>query len=470
MTGKWKKSRALLARAQGSLAGGVSSPFRKKFPLPLALRSVPSAVAGLSSASVINPNAPGGITPGSFTTVFFDPNFPDTRAADWNFTLEREVMSNTVVRASYVGTHGWNLEQDHLMNQAPNAYIRYSTTGQPLPTGTFASTAMRNLNQTTYGDLEEYGKYGWSNSNSLQLQMERRYSKGYAYQFFYVLDNAFRAGGDGWHDDIVTDPNTFLPGAVPSGFTARDRALFYQRDTAIPKHHVRWNWLVDLPVGKGKKFGSDAGPWLNRLIGGWQLAGFGTWKSNYWSLPTSNYGTFGAVDVYGTKYPIQDCRSGQCIPGYLYWNGYLPANQINTHNAAGQCTGRCGVPSNYTPSSTPVIPFPATPIPGDPNAPFYGANTVNVPLKNGALQRTTINTNLNPWQNQYVAGPGTFGLDASIFKNIPIKEHVMLRFNADFFSVLNNPGLNQPGSNGILSLQTSANSTRTMQMSLRLTW
>jgi len=46
----------------------------------------------------------------------------------------------------------------------------------------------------------------------------------------------------------------------------------------------------------------------------------------------------------------------------------------------------------------------------------------------------------------------------------------MLRFNADFFSVLNNPGLNQPGSNGILSLQTSANSTRTMQMSLRLTW
>ena len=35
MTDKWKKSRALLARAQGSLAGGVSSPFRAKFPVPL---------------------------------------------------------------------------------------------------------------------------------------------------------------------------------------------------------------------------------------------------------------------------------------------------------------------------------------------------------------------------------------------------------------------------------------------------
>jgi glutamate-1-semialdehyde 2,1-aminomutase len=32
---KWERSRALLARAQGSLAGGVSSPFRAKFPEPL---------------------------------------------------------------------------------------------------------------------------------------------------------------------------------------------------------------------------------------------------------------------------------------------------------------------------------------------------------------------------------------------------------------------------------------------------
>jgi len=32
---KWQGSRALLTRAQGSLAGGVSSPFRAKFPVPL---------------------------------------------------------------------------------------------------------------------------------------------------------------------------------------------------------------------------------------------------------------------------------------------------------------------------------------------------------------------------------------------------------------------------------------------------
>src|SRR5205807_5613867 len=127
-----------------------------------------------NSAGVVNPAAPGGITPGSFTVVYFPSNYPDTRAADWNLTAEREVFSNTVARVSYIGTHSWNLEQDYFRNQAPNSYIWYVTTGLPLATGTFASTAMRNLNQTTYGDLEQYGKTGWGNSNGLQVQMERR--------------------------------------------------------------------------------------------------------------------------------------------------------------------------------------------------------------------------------------------------------------------------------------------------------
>ena len=93
-----------------------------------------------------------------------------------------------------------------------------------------------------------------------------------------------------------------------------------------------------------------------------------------------------------------------------------------------------------------------------------------MPLKNGTVQRISISPNLHPWQNQYVMGPGTFGMDASLVKNVAIKEHVMFRLQADFFSVLNNPGLNQPGSNGIISMQTSANAARVMQLIGRLTW
>lgn len=43
MTDKWKTSRELLKRAKGSLAGGVSSPFRAKFPVPLYFRDAEGA-------------------------------------------------------------------------------------------------------------------------------------------------------------------------------------------------------------------------------------------------------------------------------------------------------------------------------------------------------------------------------------------------------------------------------------------
>ena len=31
-----------------------------------------------------------------------------------------------------------------------------------------------------------------------------------------------------------------------------NRFLYYARDTAVPKHRVRWNWIYELPFGKGR--------------------------------------------------------------------------------------------------------------------------------------------------------------------------------------------------------------------------
>jgi hypothetical protein len=47
-------------------------------------------------------------------------------------------MPNTVVRAGYVGNHSSHLEQLYQYNNTTPAYIWYTTTGQPLPTGALA--------------------------------------------------------------------------------------------------------------------------------------------------------------------------------------------------------------------------------------------------------------------------------------------------------------------------------------------
>ncbi len=441
------------------------------------LRSVPAIIAGVNSQNAIDLNSPTAVTPGSFASDYYDPHQPTSTAQEWNLTLETEIHHDTVARVGYVGTHGGSLEQFNLYNQQPNAYVWYMRTGLALPTGQFASTARRSFDQTTYGQIEEYRKSAWSNFNGVQLELKRRFSKGLGYQVFYVLSNALGTGtmtstGGGFYNTAVLDPVTFLPGAVPLDYNERNRFLNYQRDTAIPHHRIRWNFLLDLPLGQGKRWLSGTNRIVDRIIGGWQLAGFGSYTSRYWGLPTGNWGELGNVEVYGTKYPIEDCRSGRCVPGYLYHNGYLPANRINSTDTQGRPNGVMGVPSGYRPSQRPITPIPAGGASAsDPNFALYDTNQVFVPMKDGKLQRVAFDSNLHPWRNQYRPAPWAFNLSASLFKSVRISERVNLRLNADFFNVLNNPGLPLPNAaSGILSLQNSSNPPRQLQMTLRLAW
>jgi hypothetical protein len=440
----------------------------------LGIRSVPSVVAGLNSQNVLTPDALVPFVPGGPGAAAFDPNQPTTYASEWNLTLETEVAKNTVARLAYVGTTNRNLDQWQRLNDQANNYIWFASTGQSLPAGTFANTARRPFDNRVFGQIEIYRRTGYSNFNSLQAEIQRRYTRGLAFQFFYVLSHAMGTGNIATGDsstNTVFNPEVFMPNAVPLDYDARNRFLNYRRDSEIPQHRLRWNFLYDLPAGRGKKFLGASNRFVDRLVGGWQLAGSGTWNSRWWSLPTGNWGALNNIEFYGKKYPIEDCRSGQCISGYLYYNGYIPANRINSRDANGNPNGVMGVPSNYRPAHLPVWPTPATPIPNDPNTALYEGNDVFVRLNNGSLQRVALNTNLHPWRNQIVPGPWIFNMNASLFKRIAITERWQLRFNADFFNVFNNPGTNMPNAtNGIISNQTSAQGPRELQFTLRLSW
>jgi len=215
---------------------------------------------------------------------------------------------------------------------------------------------------------------------------------------------------------------------------------------------------------------------VEKIVGGWQIAGLGYTRQGYWSLPTDNYPTGNPVELYGYKYPIKDCQSGTCYPGYLWWNGYIPSNRINSYGANGKPNGIMGVPSNYKPAVAPLIPLGQTALPA--NAPsstnisqFWDTNTVWIPLKDGSVQQTTFNDNLNPFRNQYKLAPWQWFQDASAMKFFNIKEHMLFRFSVDFFNVFNHP--NDPtavGANGVLSTRNSGSGARVMQLGGRLQW
>ncbi|MEO8597428.1 MAG: carboxypeptidase regulatory-like domain-containing protein [Candidatus Solibacter sp.] len=436
------------------------------------LRFAPDVITGVNSANAIRIAAPA---PGIQMTAM-NPDLPTAAAHEFNFTIEHEVVKDTVVRAGFVATAGRNLEMMELFNRNPvSNYVWYTTTGLALPTGKYAGTARRAYDQTVLGDVRVYSKFGYSNFTGIQLEAERRLSKGMAMQFFYVLSNSMSTGatpsqGGDFTQNAIDQPDRFLPGAYPKSVEDRVRFYRYSRDSDIPKHRIRFNYLVDLPVGRGKKLFGNVSPMTDRLVGGWQLAGYGSTNSRWFALPANQWGSFGKVEIYGKDNKVEDCRGGACFQSIMYYNGYLPATVVG--NSSGGCAASAtacvkGLPSGYAPVIQPVNPAV---VGANVDANFNNTNNVYVRLKDGFNQLVPLDSGLNPYRNQYVNGPWITNLSASIYKTVNLTERLRLRINLDAFNVLNQPGIGTPSTEGLISLRNSAQGTRVLQYTARITW
>jgi hypothetical protein len=450
------------------------------------LRNNPVYIAGLNTddPAMIDLNNPAAIGRGASVVAMGD--LPSMKIHEWNATLEKQIGGASVFRVRYTGRHGWHADQLNNINPQPSNYVWYMLTGQQLPTGTFSGEARRPYDQRAYTDVRLLEKTGIINSSTFTLEFERRFSHGLGFQIFHTVTNATRMAGNSFRDSIGTVASVYIPGTVPTDPYDLNRFLNYQRDTSVPKHRTRWNWNYDLPVGRGKLLGRNAAKWVDNLIGGWKLSGSGTIVSSWFALPTNWWGSFNDFEVYGTKYPILDCRNTpstaktaadeRCFQGYLYYNGYISNRFIDSRNAFGMRNGVFGLPANYKPATTPITPWPVGGQPNDPNASNYDTNNVTLTLKDGSRALVAEDTGVHPWRQQYRTGPFNWTTDASLLKFFSLTERVKLRMNFDMFNVFNVQGLNAPGSDGtgIVTLQNSYGGfglrPRQVQVSARVQW
>lgn len=417
------------------------------------LRAPQTIIAGANSQNVVNLDAYNTLTPGVFGIQTLDSKQPPNYYDEWDVDLEKQLWKQTVASISYLGSHGGHLEQFWYTNTGPSSYVWYETTGQPILIGRYAETATRPYNKTVYGDINIQRKTGWSNSNSIQVNFQRLYHRGLAYQVSYVYLKSFRNGGNGVRDSKVYPVEDFVPGMLPSTDpVSLNRTQNYARDISPAVQRLRYNWVMDLPFGAGKRFGASAGKLWNQVIGGWQLAGDGTGFQKLWRPSTADWGSFQPLHYYGRKYKVNDCRGGVCRTAYLGYNGYLPTSLINTPKGVN------GIPSSYQSAHQPL------------NIAQGNQNTT-VKLANGSVVTTSYSpgpVGIHPYSHVAIGGPFNWTTDASLFKMFTFKEGVTLKLNADVFNVFNQQGTNYPDAESGMILTTSSfNTPRIIQLTAR---
>ena len=469
-------------------------------------------IMGKNTANIVNTNSVNSILPGT-ALISTSPNYAPENVTEVNATLEQQFKGNSSLRVSWVFTHGANLPIIDYYNQSPSNYQYEMAFGIVPPTGgasvigtsaqnTYATTATGPYDQTTWGNSSYRTKAGWSNDNALQINYQRLFHRGSAYQIIAEYSKAMAAIGN-------VAPQADYPGVqgtagsmtspygpVSAGFAPPPRPAglpdwadykdieYYQNyklDSTTPVLHFKGNGILDLPIGRGQKFLGHVNRFWNELVGGYQIAGTFNVASQVFAAPAGNWGPTNPITLYKHKVSTTDCRSGVCEPSYLWYNGYLPPTVLTPTEApgVGTCTVNCvtGVPSTYRPYETPIdttpLPTGVTQANCTGASCYYNTDTVLVTLKDGT-QNTEVydggGAGSNRFSKVFIDGPINWVADASLFKVFPITQTVRLRVNFDAFNVFNSPGENNPDANGLQHFNTNSNAPRTLQLTARLTF
>ena len=491
-------------------------------------------VMGVNSTGVVNTATTSAILPG-FSVGTVDSNYPVGLATQMNVTLEQPFKWNSALRVSYNWVHGTNLDQVYDYNNHPSTFVWQLQHGEATPTGgastigtnQYSTTATGPYDQITYGGNNIEQKSGWSNDNQLQVVYQKLFHGGMAWQVQYVWQKNLRVGGNSNRDNTLypyenyanSGLSTFVPVAnssapitpalpppPPSGAAsyAYYRALNkFENYGAVdvdnglnataPTQHLQFNYIYDLPFGRGKRYFSGASKLVNEIVGGYQLAGDGQLLNQDFAINSENWGptasstgpSSASLHVYKHGHPIVDCTNGTCYHEYLWWNGYIAP----TSNANNACSAQSGakvvsdLPANYVAYQSPMD----THCTATTKDTYYGDNEVTETFTNGKTQNVGYQpgpnsntggsdpagwTGENPFSKTVLPGPFNFNMDASLYKVFPITESTNLRFNMDVFNLLNNQGsVNPSGSTGEQNLATTSFwGARQVQFSLRLTF
>jgi hypothetical protein len=220
---------------------------------------------GVSAGSLVTPNP-------DIYMIQWD--FKNAVTQEWNLTLEHQWGQDWLTRATYIGNQAhhlpWNFGPINVPTvQVPNMPLQQQRPFQP------------------WGGISATRSGGKQNFSQLQLEGVKRFSHGMSFQAEYQFTRSL--------DDVPTSGG-------PQQWQYPD--LDYGNTVGLRRHWFVFNYIYELPLGRGRQFLGHAPGIVEAILGGWQVSGIST------------YGT-------GTPFSVAFSQTGTGIVGW--WGGRADA-------------------------------------------------------------------------------------------------------------------------------------------------
>lgn len=422
-------------RPGGGTTGGnlVSNPpFQAGLTIPGTTTSTVNDLASLP----INP-----VGPSSINVVETHSQTPTI----YNFSLgiQQDIGFKTVMEISYVGSQMRHLGEKRNLNGVPDtarfvdcsivpANVCHPENRNPF-SGNGAISDVFLKPYRGFNDISQIEYVGTATYNGLQLQLNRRYTKGFQYGVAYTYSKTM----DQAKDDDTGD--VFYP---------RPYRLFNHAPADYDQTHIfTANYIWDVP---------SPGGFLKHIFGNWQASGIT-------SLVSGKPATISVTYNGNTLTPA----NGKCPAGYM-----LTASASST--SSGTCTGitdLTGGEVNARPNMT-----------CNPNIGATGTTGNGVPIliNTSCFTRPGIGDIGNMRRND-VRLPGLITTDLAVFKNFHVTEKTNLQFRWETYNLFNHTNFKSIDTNMKLNADgTQTNPTfgaandvrppRVMQGSLRFSF
>jgi hypothetical protein len=235
----------------------------------------------------------------SFLAVSMSPEPRNPYVQQWSFGIQHALTGNTVIEVNYIGNKGTNLLMRRMINQA------YQPKNPALcgadPTVADCPVAARK----PYPNFAVYIDADWSGNSSYNSgNVKFQHRSGWllftsAYTWAKSIDTKSAAAGIG--SDVAG-----WQGFLDNHNVRRDRGL----SSFDVDQRLVTSFVMEIPVGRGKKFLSGAGRAVDAVVGGWQANAIVTFQSGFpMDILAADAGglndTFGTnrADLVGTPYP-----------------------------------------------------------------------------------------------------------------------------------------------------------------------